>query len=52
MMDIKIGCTGWSYQGRIGTFYPKTIDASDYLKNYSNAFDVTEVNSTFYRSHT
>src|SRR2546425_12457953 len=48
-MDLKIGCTGWSYKGWIGTFYPKTMDASDYLIHYSNTFDVTEVNSTFYR---
>lgn len=48
-MELKIGCTGWSYQGWIGTFYQKTLDASDYLKHYSNFFDITEVNSTFYR---
>jgi len=48
-MDLKIGCTGWSYQGWIGPFYPKTMADSDYLKHYSSAFDVTEVNSTFYR---
>jgi uncharacterized protein YecE (DUF72 family) len=46
---IKIGCTGWSYQGWIGPFYPKTMNSSDYLKHYSSAFDITEVNSTFYR---
>jgi uncharacterized protein YecE (DUF72 family) len=48
-MDLKIGCTGWSYQGWVGPFYPKTMDSADYLKHYSSAFDVTEVNSTFYR---
>jgi uncharacterized protein YecE (DUF72 family) len=48
-MELKIGCTGWSYQGWIGQFYPKTMVDSDYLKHYSSAFDVTEVNSTFYR---
>ncbi len=48
-MDIKIGCTGWSYQGWIGPFYSKTMKESDYLRHYSSAFDITEVNSTFYR---
>lgn len=48
-MDTKIGCTGWSYQGWIGPFYPKTMPNSDYLKHYSSAFDITEINSTFYK---
>ena len=48
-MELKIGCTGWSYQGWIGPFYPKTMVDSDYLKHYSSTFDITEVNSTFYR---
>lgn len=48
-MEIKIGCTGWSYQGWIGPFYPKTMKDTDYLRHYSSAFDITEVNSTFYR---
>ena len=49
LMNLKIGCTGWSYQGWIGPFYPKTMDNTEYLKHYSSAFDITEVNSTFYR---
>lgn len=48
-MEIKVGCTGWSYQGWIGPFYPKTMKESDYLKHYSSVFNITEVNSTFYR---
>lgn len=48
-MELKIGCTGWSYGGWIGPFYPKSMDRSDYLRHYSTAFDITEVNSTFYR---
>ena len=48
-MELKIGCTGWSYQGWMGPFYPKDMASTDYLKHYSSAFDVTEVNSTFYR---
>ena len=48
-MELKIGCTGWSYHGWIGPFYPKSMNETDYLKHYSSAFDTTEVNSTFYR---
>ncbi|MGQ0795666.1 MAG: DUF72 domain-containing protein [Nitrosopumilaceae archaeon] len=48
-MEIKIGCTGWSYAGWIGPFYPNSLDAKYHLKHYSGIFDITEVNSTFYR---
>lgn len=48
-MELKIGCTGWSYTGWNGSFYPKSMKETDYLKHYSSTFDITEVNSTFYR---
>ena len=48
-MDVKIGCTGWSYKGWVGPFYPKTMPSTDYLKHYSKTFDITEINSTFYK---
>ncbi len=48
MMDIQIGCTGWSYHGWIGPFYPKSMASSDYLMQYSKTFGITEINSTFY----
>ena len=47
-LEIKIGCTGWSYRGWSGTFYPKSLKSSDWLKYYSRIFDIAEVNSTFY----
>ena len=47
-MDVQIGCTGWSYKGWIGPFYPKTMPSADYLKQYCKTFGITEVNSTFY----
>ena len=49
IMNIKIGCTGWSYQGWSGTFYPKNLKSSNWLKYYSQIFDITEINSTFYK---
>lgn len=48
-MDIKIGCTGWSYKGWIGPFYPKTMPSTDYLKQYCKTFSITEINSIFYK---
>ena len=48
-MELIIGCTGWSYQGWTGPFYPKTLDITYHLKHYSSVFDTTEINSTFYR---
>lgn len=47
-LEISIGCTGWGYDGWIGTFYPKSLAKSDFLKHYSSIFDTTEINSTFY----
>jgi len=48
-LNVKIGCTGWSYQGWSGTFYPRNLKSSDWLKYYSQIFEITEINSTFYR---
>jgi len=48
-MELKIGCTGWSYPGWVGPFYPKNLENSKFLKYYSGIFDITEVNSTYYR---
>ncbi len=48
-MELKIGCTGWSYDGWSGTFYPKKIPKSGWLQYYSRIFPITEINSTYYR---
>lgn len=48
-MNISIGCTGWSYPGWSGTFYPKKMKSSEWLKYYSQIFSITEINSTFYQ---
>lgn len=48
-MELKIGCTGWSYAGWSGTFYPKSMESSKWLEYYSKIFDITEINSTYYR---
>ncbi len=48
-MELKIGCTGWSYNGWMGTFYPKNLERNKLLDYYSRFFDITEINSTFYK---
>ncbi|MDH3678012.1 MAG: DUF72 domain-containing protein, partial [Nitrosopumilus sp.] len=48
-MELKIGCTGWSYDGWSGTFYPKKLEKSKWLQYYSEIFSITEINSTYYR---
>lgn len=48
-MELKIGCTGWSYDGWSGTFYPKKLPKSNWLQYYSKIFPITEINSTYYR---
>jgi uncharacterized protein YecE (DUF72 family) len=46
---LRIGCSGWSYKDWAGPFYPKDLQAKDYLKFYSGVFDCVEIDSSFYR---
>ncbi|MGC8561633.1 MAG: DUF72 domain-containing protein [Thermoplasmata archaeon] len=48
-MEIRTGCSGWSYSQWVGTFYPMGTKTSDYLKIYSRIFDIVEIDSSFYR---
>lgn len=48
-MELKIGCTGWSYDRWSGTFYPKKLAKSEWLEYYSKIFPITEINSTYYK---
>jgi uncharacterized protein YecE (DUF72 family) len=45
---LNIGCSGWSYEGWKGNFYPKKMDNKDYLSYYSKFFKFVEVDSTYY----
>lgn len=47
-MGLLLGCTGWSYEGWSGTFYPSSLKSSEWLAYYSKIFDITEINSTYY----
>ena len=47
-MTLYIGCSGWSYEGWKGNFYPKDMESKNYLSYYSKFFKFVEVDSTYY----
>lgn len=49
LMELKIGCSGWSYPAWVGPFYPSGSHAGQWLRLYSRAFSAVEIDSTFYR---
>lgn len=46
---IWIGTSGYSYKDWKGTFYPEGIKDKDMLPFYSEHYNFTEINSTYYR---
>jgi uncharacterized protein YecE (DUF72 family) len=48
-LKYHLGCSGWSYDGWKGPFYPKDLDNRYWLTYYSQIFDFVEIDSTFYR---
>ena len=48
-MEYYLGCSGWSYDGWKGPFYPKDLENKYWLSYYSQIFDFVEIDSTFYR---
>ena len=49
MGEIRIGCSGWSYDDWVGSFYPPGTEPAQMFGAYVQSFDTVEVNSTFYR---
>lgn len=45
---IRLGTQGWNYPAWIGPFYPAHTRAVDFLRTYAKAFEVVEIDSTFY----
>ncbi|MBD0318716.1 MAG: DUF72 domain-containing protein [Gemmatimonadetes bacterium] len=45
---IRIGTQGWNYPAWVGAFYPEGTRPHDFLGVYARAFEVVEVDSTFY----
>ena len=48
-MEYYLGCSGWSYDGWKGPFYPEDLDNRYWLSYYSKIFDFVEIDSNFYR---
>ena len=50
-MTILIGCSGWSYDDWVGSFYPRELvkRKGEWLNYYARYFRTVEINSTFYR---
>ncbi|MDQ3836192.1 MAG: DUF72 domain-containing protein [Thermoproteota archaeon] len=49
-MQLFVGCSGWSYDGWIGHFYPANLERKEFLNYYSQIFDFVEVDSSFYKA--
>jgi uncharacterized protein YecE (DUF72 family) len=45
---VRVGTQGWSYGDWSGRFYPARTRSGDWLELYARAFDIVEVDSTFY----
>jgi uncharacterized protein YecE (DUF72 family) len=50
--ELRVGCSGWSYDDWVGPWYPSHIPAAGRLAWYAEHFDAVEVNSTHYRTPT
>jgi uncharacterized protein YecE (DUF72 family) len=46
---IHIGTSGWSYKHWKEIFYPVKLKATEWIVFYSNHFNATEINGSFYR---
>lgn len=50
--EVRIGTSGYNYQGWRGRFYPPDLPARRWLEYASRIFDTIELNGTFYRLET
>jgi uncharacterized protein YecE (DUF72 family) len=50
LQKLYLGCSGWSYDGWLGHFYPSKLERKDFLKYYSQVFDFVEIDSSFYNA--
>lgn len=49
MANVRIGTSGWNYEGWKGRFYPRKFSSSRFLQFYAQQFATVEVNYSFYR---
>jgi uncharacterized protein YecE (DUF72 family) len=48
MSRVRVGISGWEYDGWVGDFYPPSLPRRRRLEYVTHAFDTLEVNGTFY----
>ncbi len=46
---ILIGTSGWNYKHWKGIFYPIDLPQKDWFNYYTQYFNITEINYSFYR---
>ncbi|RTL61162.1 MAG: DUF72 domain-containing protein [Hyphomicrobiales bacterium] len=47
---MRIGTSGWTYEGWRGPFYPEEVAKKNWLSWYADKFATTEINGSFYRT--
>lgn len=47
---VRIGTSGWTYDGWRGLFYPPELRKNDWLRWYGAQFTTAEINGSFYRT--
>jgi uncharacterized protein YecE (DUF72 family) len=47
--ELRVGCSGWSYDDWRGLVYPTDLPRSRWFDHYQSLFDTVELNATFYR---
>jgi uncharacterized protein YecE (DUF72 family) len=50
MDRVRIGTSGWTYDGWRGPFYPEDVPHKKWLQYYASGFSTTEINGAFYRT--
>src|SRR5688572_13680449 len=48
VLQLYLGCSGWSYTSWQGPFYPQSMENRAWLPYYSQVFNYVEIDSTFY----
>ena len=50
MSEVRIGTSGWMYDGWRGALYPQQLPKRCWLAYYAAQFSTAEINSAFYRT--
>lgn len=50
MTEIRVGTSGWMYDGWRGALYPEKLPKRSWLDHYASQFSTAEINNAFYRT--